>query len=438
MPGVVRQWRGAAGCAALSPAALEANRLPGDDAPPWLSFQAVIESPDDWLAGYPRPELLAVRKAFAEAKAAYLGRDAADRPAKFSAAMDRFAENLCDLSEKVEPERQSLPLLYRDQETLDATAYPPPGATDMEVFYNRLDPFFWSWVLGLAATLCLLLAVGRLQKPAFWLGTSILIVAQLFTAFGLWLRMDITGLIPLTGMFETVVFVSLCVAVIGLGLALLPLTTLVPTLRVGTDLPPALVPTLCVGTDSLRRSASPGSTQSVSEPAFPRRASEREISAQVMQRRLFVLSGAIVSFVAAALAYYAPASVMHRALGSVVPILRDNTWLAVHVVTIMVSYATAAIAIILGDISLGYYLFGRYRKRNEGDIDQAENTVAGRCPPADCSVLAGFIYTVIQITVVLLAAGTVLAHSGPIRRGDDFGRGIPRRFGRSFRCWSTC
>ena len=80
-----------------------------------------------------------------------------------------------------------------------------------------------------------------------------------------------------------------------------------------------------------------------------------------MQRRPFAVAGAIVSFTAAVLAYYAPATVMHRNIGAVTPILRDNFWLAVHVVTIMASYASAAIALILGCIALGYYLFGRYR-----------------------------------------------------------------------------
>jgi cytochrome c biogenesis factor len=80
-------------------------------------------------------------------------------------------------------------------------------------------------------------------------------------------------------------------------------------------------------------------------------------------------------------------------LGSAAPILRDNFWLAVHVVTIMTSYASAAIALILGNIALGYYLFGRYRDRR---------------PPEACAVLAGFTYTAIQITVLLLTAGTIL------------------------------
>jgi ABC-type transport system involved in cytochrome c biogenesis permease subunit len=118
----------------------------------------------------------------------------------------------------------------------------------------------------------------------------------------------------------------------------------------------------------------------------------------VFQRRLFAVAGAIVSFTAAVLAYYAPATVMHRNIGAVTPILRDNFWLAVHVVTIMASYASAAIALILGCIALGYYLFGRY----------SDESNTRRRPPEACHALAGFIYTAIKITVLLLAAGTIL------------------------------
>ena len=80
----------------------------------------------------------------------------------------------------------------------------------------------------------------------------------------------------------------------------------------------------------------------------------------MLERRPFALAGAIVSCVAMVLAYYAPASVMHRHIGAAMPILRDNFWLVVHVTTIMLSYAAAAMALILGDLALGYYLFGRY------------------------------------------------------------------------------
>ncbi len=125
---------------------------------------------------------------------------------------------------------------------------------------------------------------------------------------------------------------------------------------------------------------------------------------RVFERRLFAVAGAIVSFLAAVLAYYAPSTVMHRNLGSVAPILRDNFWLAVHVVTIMAGYASAAMALILGNIALGYYLLGRYVV--------SPGTAGGGCatrrPPEACALLAGFTYTAIQITVLLLTAGTIL------------------------------
>ena len=281
---------------------------------------------------------------------------------------------------------------------IDLTAYPPPGSTDVEVFYNRLDPFFWSWVVSLAATLCLLLAVGRARKPMFWLGVAVLVAAQAFTAAGLGLRGYITGLVPLTGMFETVVFVALYAGLLGLWFTLKPLLWTARRIQ-----------------------------GIVGEPQGPGDEHGENLCPlgrmdHVFQRRLFVVAGAIVSFIAAVLAYYAPASVMHRNIGAATPILRDNFWLAVHVVTIMASYASAAIALILGNIALGYYLFGRYgsphtpcaangtRRVPTHACGQRHTRVPNtrRRPPEACSVLAGFIYTAIQITVLLLAAGTVL------------------------------
>ncbi len=355
---------------ALNPGALEENRSPDDDASPWLGFQAMIDGSDDLLRGYPRPELDEARKMFAEVQSAYRDREGADRPAEFAVAMRRFAHSLRALAEKNEPLRRRLPLLHRDESLLDATAYPPPGSTVAEVFYNRLDPFFWSWVVGLAASLCLLSAVGRLRRPAFWAGAAVLTISLGFTLAGLGLRTYITGLVPLTGMFESVVVVAAFVYALGLWLALLPLLRF-------NDGWAIHCPLNC-------------------EENHNQRSSTRvEL---VMQRRVFALAGAIVGTLALVLAYYAPATVMHRNIGAAAPILRDNFWLVVHVVTIMAGYASAAIALLLGNVSLGYYLFGRYR---DGSGD-------GCRPPPTCSVLAGFIYTAIKITVLLLAAGTIL------------------------------
>jgi ABC-type transport system involved in cytochrome c biogenesis permease subunit len=335
---------------ALDPGALEENRMPNDDASPWLSFQAIMYGSDDLLAAYPQHELQAVRKAFLGAKEAYLDRSATNRAAKFNVAMDQLADSLRALAEKTEPLRRQLPIRHRDPDLIVATAYPPPGFTTIELLYNRLNPFFWSWVVSLPATLCLLFAVGRWRKPLFWSGAAILVIGQTLAIVGMIFRWCVTGLVPLTGMFESVEFVAIYAALLGLWFALLPLAQ----------------PTPIGAATRMDR---------------------------VMQRRLFALAGAIVGFTAAVLAYFAPASVMCRNIGAVMPVLRDNFWLAVHVVTIMASYASAAIALILANIALGYYLFGRYTVRR---------------PPETCSVLAGFIYAALKITVLLLAAGTIL------------------------------
>ncbi len=94
---------------ALNAGALEENRTPGDDAAPWLSWQALLFGSPDLLRLYPQPAVKAVRTAFADLKAAYVDRGAADRPARFSAALDRLAEAVRALGQQSEPLRASFP-----------------------------------------------------------------------------------------------------------------------------------------------------------------------------------------------------------------------------------------------------------------------------------------------------------------------------------------
>ncbi len=412
---------------ALDPGALDESRTPENDASPWLSFQALMYGSDDLLETYPQPEVKRVREAFALAKDAYTEHGTANQAIKFSAAMDGFAAVLRTLAEKIEPLREQLPLRHRDQALIDATAYPPPDSTAAEVFYNRLDPFFWSWAVSLAATLCLVVAVGRWQKPLFWLGAAVLVVGQGVAIIGMAFRGCITGLVPLTGMFETVEFVALYAGLLGLWFALSPLWRW-----------------------NLRTANGPLSNS-------PTRID------LVMQRRLFAVAGAIVSFTAAVLAYYAPATVMHRNIGSVTPILRDNFWLAVHVVTIMASYASAAIALILGCIALGYYLFGRYRidsrvgqaehspTKSDGERDDDAVGPRSACPtlrtctavrsvvrPRRAESWLGSSIRPFKSPFCCWPRARSSGPSGPTRLGGIFGVGIRRRSGRSFRCWCIC
>ena len=165
----------------------------------------------------------------------------------------------------------------------------------------------------------------------------------MFAIVGMGFRGYITGLVPLTGMFETVEFVALYAALLGLWFACVPL---------------------------LR----PRNEGWAIHGPLDRSPARMDL---VMQRRSFAIAGAIVGFLAAVLAYYAPATVMNRNIGAVNPILRDNFWLAVHVVTIMASYASAAIALILGNIALGYYLFGHYTACRVGQGDEPHQVRRG-------------------------------------------------------------
>ncbi|HUT93776.1 MAG TPA: cytochrome c biogenesis protein CcsA [Thermoguttaceae bacterium] len=215
---------------ALNPAALEANRLPSDDAQLWLNLQTMRFGSDEILAGYPQPELEEARKAFADAAGVYVDRGHPQRRERFAAAMDHFASSIRALGVAIEPVRKNLPIQERDEKLIALTAYPPPGSTRAEVHYYRLDPFRWSWAMSLAAVACFALAFGVVRKPMFWTGILVLAVVQLFTAYGLGLRVYITGRAPVTNMFETVVFVGLAVGALALWFTLQPL--LWPGLRI--------------------------------------------------------------------------------------------------------------------------------------------------------------------------------------------------------------
>lgn len=467
---------------ALNPSALEANRPPEDDAHPWLSFQALFYGSRALLADYPQAELDAVRLAFERVRQAYLMRQAPERPARFATAMDEFAAALGRLGAAVEPIRTKLPLAHRDEQLLRATAYPPPGAMDIEVFYNRLDPFYWSWLMDLVAVVCLAFSLGVLRRAAFAAGLAVLFAAQAIVLAGLALRWKITGLVPLTGMFETVVFMGLATALLGIWFVFSPL--LWPGLRAGWRLAAVpLTPKSALGTKD-REPWGPARWQKgpwllllprvgltgvlawwlVDVPGLkdqgyfhlvPQRAIAAawptldstlvwgaglcvwglilygvprlalalavglaatpwvwtrrrgpELAERVAARKPFALVGAVVALLAAVLAYYGPPTIiLGRGLESPKPVLRDNFWLLVHVVTITASYAAGALAWGLGNVALGFYLFGRYEPQAAGGTGSEGR--AARAPAA-CTRLAGYTYRALQLAVFLLAAGTIL------------------------------
>jgi len=214
----------------LSPFALEDDDHVGQRPQPWISLETLLFGSKADLAGYPADKVDAVRAALDRARSAYLDRQAPDRPKRFAKAMGDFTGAMRCLAEAIEPARRKLvadesgKLSATSEAALAATAYPCPGVLDREVFYNRLDPFLWSWVLTLASIVCLALGIGVLRAPMFFVGTAVLVAGQGFTIAGLLLRAAITGMVPVTNMYETVLFAAAAVALLGVWFALLPIT----------------------------------------------------------------------------------------------------------------------------------------------------------------------------------------------------------------------
>ena len=150
-----------------------------------------------------------------------------------------------------------------------------------------------------------------------------------------------------------------------------------------------------------------------------------EIGAAVAARWPFGLIGASLGFVTAVIAWYAP--VLDKDFHPLEPVLRSNFWLLIHVLTIVASYAAGALAWGLGTITLGIYLFGKYREPALARVGLGGHRPSGgggtmggpgfggdpqhhlpKRPPEITSEFAAFVYKAIQVAVVLLAAGTIL------------------------------
>jgi ABC-type transport system involved in cytochrome c biogenesis permease subunit len=133
-----------------------------------------------------------------------------------------------------------------------------------------------------------------------------------------------------------------------------------------------------------------------------------------LARKPFAWAGASVGLLTGLVAFYAP--VFDQNINPLMPVLRDNFWLTLHVLTITASYGAGALAWGLGNIALGYYLFGKYRdplpqETPEGHRPadpQADHAAPTRRPPEACAALGTFNYKSMQVAVLLLAAGTIL------------------------------
>lgn len=201
-----------------------------------------------------------------------------------------------------------------------------PKVLAAEVLYNRLHPFQIAWILYLLAAILWIVARPGKSRWAAWLAT---ILAFTVHVVGFGLRCYVAGRPPVTNMYESIVWVMFGVVVFAAIL-------------------------------------------------------------YAMQRQAILMIVACVLATAGLVAADAAPALMDPGLHPLVPVLRSNYWLTIHVLTITLGYAAFALTLGLANVTLFHYL-----RKGEGWVGKA----AG---------MNQLTYRAMQFGVVLLAAGTIL------------------------------
>lgn len=208
---------------------------------------------------------------------------------------------------------------------LSPEVYPSDRTLQREVFFNHFHPFAKAWWLYAAAFCLMLLA---LRWDIYWSAMGVFSAGLIVQAYGFLLRVQIADRPPVTNMYESVIWV-------GFGIAALAFL-------------------------------------------FELRS----------QARAYLLAAAPLSVLCLVLADSLPA-VLDPSIEPLVPVLRDNFWLSVHVPTITLSYASFALAMGLGHVTLGHYLFAPEAKQR-------------------IQKLTAWNYQVLQVGILLLTTGIIL------------------------------
>jgi ABC-type transport system involved in cytochrome c biogenesis permease subunit len=235
-----------------------------------------------------------------------------------------------DLADAARFEAASQEFFAALREATEAAGNPYPGShpIDLELLFNRTQPFRWAWVLMFAAALAFLFSLN-LPSRLVYLAAFFLTVASLAVqVFGFTCRVLISGWAPVGNMYETVIFAAFMAACFAVVLEL------------------------------------------------------------IYRRRVFGLAGAGVATLGLLLADQMPLALDPK-ISPLVPVLRTNYWLTVHVLTIVCGYGAGTLAWGLGNLSLALLAFGR------GNAERVR-------------MLGELTYRSLQLTVVLLATGTFL------------------------------
>lgn len=198
--------------------------------------------------------------------------------------------------------------------------------------YRSIRPFHWSWILYLFAAIALAWAGWIGASPRSMVhrsGLILLAMALGLHVLGFALRSYVAGRPPVSNMYESIVWVSFGAVIFSIIIYLL------------------------------------------------------------QKQRILIGVGSVLGMLGLLAADAAP-TLMDPGLHPLVPVLRSNYWLTVHVLTITLGYAAFALSFGLGNVTLFRFLRGS----------------GARAP--EVMNLNQLTYRAMQFGVVLLAAGTLL------------------------------
>lgn len=286
---------------------LEIFPVEGSKTKQWASAAQLLQAKwDD--TNDPTGQIRKAKEELQKAQAAFLANAAND----FDAASANFIANLRKLGPQLGD-------------------YPSARIIDLEVASNHWAPFRVAWVCTFLALLGLLLGRASRWRPCDRAGFLFYALGILAMLIGFGMRLAISQRAPVTNMYESVVFVGLGTAVLGLVFEL------------------------------------------------------------VYRNYYALVAAAAVSTLALVLADNCP-TILDPAIRPLTPVLRSNFWLVIHVMTIMLSYAAFALALLTGNATLGFCL----RRRPN---------------PVAVATLSRLTYQFLQAGVLLLILGTFLGAS---------------------------
>jgi ABC-type transport system involved in cytochrome c biogenesis, permease component len=219
--------------------------------------------------------------------------------------------------------------LRENLRALSPSIYPRDQQLRLEYFYNHFEAFYRAiWCYGIALVILIAAHFRKRGRALQNIGVAVAVLGLAFQAAGIVMRCVIAGRPPVTNMYESIIWVSFAVSFFGMTF-------------------------------------------------FAR-----------YRAHVYLLAALPVTLTALLLVHQMPIA-MPSSIDPLVPVLRDNFWLTIHVLTITLSYAAFALA-----MGFGHILLWRY----------ARNPAAAR---ADAP-MHFWLYRVLQLGVLLLAAGTIL------------------------------